>query len=207
MEDARNRDAKQKTPPGIELGWDPLVPAPDGTYSTTIRITLRGWWEGGRPRIGTLSFVENGAVQSEVELRFREPQALYPKTSLQAGHHYEIKVVVGSENAAKLVVVPTPPKDPPRALPKLSVEVLGCKPKLRFAIRLNLDSRGKSGTVEVTTYSGDAWAVEVGESGSIIWPSPDQPGLRFKEKLKTYRFRVVGADPTDRERACECEVS
>lgn len=206
-EDARNRDTKKKTPPSIELGWDPLVPAPDGTYSTTIRITLRGWWDGGRPKRGKLSITESGGKESDIELRLQDPQTLYARTGLKAGHHYSVEVVTGGESTSRVMVVPTPPKDPPRVLPKLSVEPLGVRPRLRFSIRLALDGRGMAGAVEVTTYSGDAWTIEVNESGSVIWPSSEQPGLRFKEKLKTYRFRVVGADLNDRERACECEVS
>lgn len=100
--------------------------------------------------------------------------------------------------------------EPPRPILKLSVEPLGFKPNLRFIVHLtDKEGRGTAGKVEISTYADPNFfeTVEVDSSGSTIWPPRDMPAFTFPDRRRTYRFRIVGADLKDKERACECVVS
>lgn len=111
MADFRKR--KHGGEPVLEFFWDSLELAADNTYSTTIRIRVSGWWEGGRPRSLAVSVHQRGEEPpAGYQVAVQNNSAIYPLTGLLPGHHYLVVVFTADyrRQVEKLIPVPEIPK-------------------------------------------------------------------------------------------------
>lgn len=105
-------DRKQGGEPVLEFSWDSLELAADQTYSTTLRINLSGWWEGGRPRQVVVAFYKRGQDPlSGNSVRIQKGYGTFPLTGLEPGHHYLVVVYIGDRlPVQKMIAVSELPK-------------------------------------------------------------------------------------------------
>ncbi|TSC91300.1 MAG: hypothetical protein G01um10142_28 [Parcubacteria group bacterium Gr01-1014_2] len=98
--------------PVLEFFWDSLELAADKTYSTTLRIKLTGWWEGGRPKEVGVSVYEKGQEPpAGYPARIQNGFGTSPLVGLLPGHHYLVVVYIGDRlPVQKMITVPELPK-------------------------------------------------------------------------------------------------
>ena len=96
----------------LEFFWDSLELAADKTYSTTLRIKLSGWWEGGKPREVGVSVYQKGEEPADgSSVRIQKGFGTFPLTGLLPGHHYLVVCYIGDRTPVqKMIVVPELPK-------------------------------------------------------------------------------------------------
>ncbi len=104
----RNRrgDGRKNTLPSLTLSLGPLVRAGDNTFSTTVRVSVTGWWEGGLPREAVLYLDDN----EENGVEIHERTALFPLTGLEPESHHVVAARVHEHWVEGLLVVPELPK-------------------------------------------------------------------------------------------------
>ena len=98
----------------LEFFWDSFELAADQTFSTTIRIKLTGWWEGGKPReVGVSVYQRGQEPPAGSAVRIQSGYGTFPLAGLLPGHHYLVVVYIGERlPVQKMIVVPELPKKP-----------------------------------------------------------------------------------------------
>lgn len=110
---ADDRRDKRRSEPVLDFYWDPPELAVDKTYSTTIRIKVLGWWEGGKPRQVGVSFRQKGEQPKDSRLVVVQNSfGVHPLPGLLPGHHYLVVVFTEDHRrqVEKLIPVPEIPK-------------------------------------------------------------------------------------------------
>lgn len=136
---ADDRKRKDGGEPVLEFFWDSLELAADQTYSTTLRIKLTGWWEGGKPREVGVSVYEKGQEPpAGSAVRIQKGFGTFPLIGLLPGHHYLVITYIGERlPVQKMILVPELPKpEKPKAPKNLLVSVSGMPGKQKLLISI-----------------------------------------------------------------------
>ena len=102
----RQREGRRNTPPSLELSHGPIVKAGDNTFSTTVCVSISGWWEGGLPR-GVKLYVDD---EEENEIGVQDRRVSFPLVGLEAESHHVVAATVREHWVEKLITVPPLPE-------------------------------------------------------------------------------------------------
>lgn len=142
MADDRKKEHRGRGEPALEFRWDPLVPASDGTFSTTIRIQVSGWWLEGRPNQVVVSHYQRGQEPPAGDaVRIQKGQGTFPLTGLNPGHHYHVVAYIGDRLPVQnIIFVPELPRPKKPEQEKLESEQIELE-RARIARQLKREKK------------------------------------------------------------------
>jgi hypothetical protein len=205
-------DGKKKGgEPTVEFRWDPLTPAHDKTFSTTIRVEVSGWWEEGRPKEVALSIYEGGQEPSAGNpVRIQKGFGTFPLTGLKPGHHYHVVVYIGDRTPVqKMIIVPELPKPakPEKVIcSDLMVRFSGPRGKQKFVVSVNADDGTLIPDHPIGLINGDKFVgLKTNGNGFAFYEADFQESSRYFEVRAgnshnlMWRARLLGPRPEEKE--------
>ena len=197
--------------PVLEFFWDSLELAADKTYSTTLRIKLTGWWEGGRPReVGVSIYQKGQEPPAGNAVRIQNGFGTFPLVGLEPGHHYLVVCYIEDRlPVQKMVAVPELPKLAKAELkiPKgISVTISGERGRQKLLISVSAEDDSLiPGFVGTLVDGGDIHKFKTDEDGLWIYqlnisePSRQVQVLAGNTPDLVWQARLLGPRPERKE--------
>ena len=180
--------------PALEFFWDSLELAADKTYSTTLRIKLTGWWEGGKPREVSVRVYQKGEEPSSGNsVRIQKGYGIYPLTGFLPGHHYLVDVYIEDRPPVqKVITVPELPKPKTPEQEALELERTQLERTRVYSERKKLAAQEKKPTRDEKKLASLQTQTELVKAEKKLQaekkePSPDQ---RAADELNARTVRV-----------------
>ncbi|MBI4034219.1 MAG: hypothetical protein HY378_01585 [Candidatus Brennerbacteria bacterium] len=181
----RNRRGRQDKPPSVHMSHGPVLRARDDTFSTTIFVSIEGWFEGGDPKVAELYL---GEAES-FEIDFHERRASLPLTGLKPESHHVIAAVVHEHRRELLLVVPALPKPKRPEEETLERERIGLE---RARVRKDREDLEKSATTKKLPAKFVVDPYRVGNDVSLLIRVGNREGTGVANAKLTVRDSVKG---------------
>lgn len=171
--------SNRNKPPGVEITWDEMKFAADGSAFTTLYLSVTGYWAGGRPTAMGMVVRKEGAEVLNKGVDLFGGNGQLPLMGLKPGPYEVCGTVDGGKEVRRLLVVETPKE-------KTEEEKdLEYAQKLRETTRVDLEKTELAEKIA----EKDAHTDELLAAGSI--PSKEHSHVDVSGWNGKYTFRIA----------------